>query len=82
MKFSIEKRNLQTMLDLQHDKEFHERAVNRINIDWDVILIVERQRVGMLKNKVEKVDLIKGEIEYGNIMVTDKLPDKGNSKIS
>lgn len=81
MKFSIEKKNLELMKILQSDKAFNERAVNRIDIDWDVILIVERQRTGMMKHKIKDVNLITGEIEYGDIIVAGNLTkENGGAK--
>lgn len=82
MKYSIEKKNLALMRILRQDKEFHERALSRIDVDWDVILMVERQRVGMLKRKVENVNLVTGEIEFGNIIIVDgKIkPTTGNGQ--
>ena len=79
MKFSIEKKNLELMKILQSDKAFNERAVNRIDIDWDVILIVERQRTGMMKREIKNVNLVSGEIEYGDIITASTIVEGKNN---
>ncbi len=81
MKFSIEKKRLDTLKILRSDREFHDRAIDRIKVDWEVVLMVEKQRTGMAKREIKEINLIKGEIEYGNIIIAKDVPkENGNSQ--
>ncbi len=81
MKFSIEGKNLALMKILRQDREFHDRAINRIGVDWDVVPMLKRQRTGSMKREIKNVDLVTGEIEYGDILVAKDVPkENGNSE--